>query len=99
MHKTVKILSILALLCCRLALLLVENKTPPKDNDTGTSSNTVFLLKLVDNNLYLYESNVILKSYDINPVVLPGEDILMLSNGVEVKNIAEADSIVENFDG
>ena len=99
MHRIIKYLLILALLCCISALLLLNKNTPQNDNDTLISSNAILSLRLVDNCLYLFESNEILKTYEINPLVLPSEDILMVSEGIIVKNVAEADLIVENFDG
>ena len=58
-----------------------------------------FYLKLYDNRLCLFENETVIKEYDINPSVLPSEDLYLLTKGIEVKDISEADSVAENFDG
>lgn len=58
-----------------------------------------FLLTISNNTLCLFDNNLIIKEYDVNISVLPSEDILLLTNGISVENVSEADSIAENFDG
>ncbi|MBQ1187241.1 MAG: hypothetical protein IIX54_06120 [Clostridia bacterium] len=61
--------------------------------------NSNFVLIIEDNTLCLKDNEMTVKKYETNISVLPSEDILILTNGIEVENIAEADSIAENFDG
>ena len=58
-----------------------------------------FVLIIEDNTLCLKDNETTVKKYETNISVLPIEDILILTNGIEVENISEADSIAENFDG
>lgn len=74
------------------------------DNQGNTSSSEInrqheFVLSISNNTLCLFDNNSIIKAYDVNLSVLPSEDILLLTNGISVENISEADSIAENFDG
>ena len=69
------------------------NKVIPKNDESS------FVLKLYDDELVLYENENIIKRYDVTISVLPSEDIFLLSNGIKVKDVAEADAVAENFDG
>lgn len=73
----------------------------PKDNDVSKSQtdNSDYVLKLQDSKVSLLKDDKIIKTYDIIPSLLPGEDILSLTKGIEVADIAQADSIAEDFDG
>lgn len=59
----------------------------------------VFIVKLTDSGVALFKNKEIVKIYDIQASVLPGEDILLLSKGVSVGSVEEADNLAENFDG
>ena len=73
-------------------MLSAQRRPPsPKENN---------LILIIDNDvLVLRENDHILKFYDVNISVLPSEDILLLSNGINVNSVSEADEIAENFDG
>ena len=73
-----------------------EQADTPKDISSIQDS---FELKLIDNEICLLNNKNIVKIYEVNPWVLPSEDILLLSEGIVVTSENEADSIAENFDG
>lgn len=101
MNFRIKTAIFLILLCSIVGILFLDNDKPA-DNITKIDTNSpqkILSLRLVDNDLFLFEDDRIIKSYEINAVVLPSDDILILTNGIEVKDISEADSIAENFDG
>ena len=73
-----------------------SQKTNINEPDVKKSN---FVLIIEDNTLCLKDNEMTVKKYETNISVLPSEDILILTNGIKVKNISEADSIAENFDG
>lgn len=90
---------LLAISLFLLPILSNEQDAPPSSSaESGTENNTL-TLKLYDNTLCLFENREIVKKYEVNPSVLPGEDLGILSRGITVKSIAEADSIAEDYDG
>lgn len=94
--KLKKILMPLILLTIFLSSCNSEQTQAPKD---VSSSSNILEIKLVDDKIKLLENDKTIKIYEINPLVLPPEDILLLSEGINVKDESEADSIAENFDG
>ena len=73
-----------------------------KNESTAPESSTIqnnYILKLVDDNLLLIYNEQIVKKYEINPKVLPSEDIKLLVDGINIENENQADLIAENFDG
>ena len=100
MYRFLKNFVILLILSSVILFSIPKNETCENINEISSPQKEDSLLLVIDNNtLVLYESENIIKSYDINLSVLPSDDILLLSNGIRVKNIAEADEIAENFDG
>ena len=73
------------------------NITSTKEPDV--SSYTEMKLTIFNNELCLIIGSSVSKKYDVDISVLPGEDILILKNGISVKTISEADSIAEDYDG
>ncbi len=71
------------------------------NNITNDSYDTkeYYIIKIVDSKVSLLKENIIIKSYDIQPSILPGEDIKILSEGIIVDSVSEADRIAEDFDG
>ncbi len=104
MHSLLKIRCMIITLLILITIILAtsNNDTSTRIHENEVSSaekEKSYMIKLLDSKVSLYESNTVIKEYDINPGLLPGEDILLLSNGIVVKSISEADSIAEDFDG
>lgn len=74
-----------------------------KNSDTKTkiesSAQDNYVLTIKDNTLCLLNNKELIKEYNVNISVLPGEDLKLLVEGIPVKNLSDADSIAENFDG
>lgn len=91
-----------ALLILSIIIVVSIPKKEIKDNVNKISAptETSDLCLIIENDcLILKKGKKIIKSYDVSISVLPSEDILLLSNGIEVKDVSEADEIAENFDG
>ncbi len=56
-------------------------------------------IRLSDMQVKLFKNGVAVKTYEIQPNLLPGEDILLLTDGIKVESVAEADLLAEDFDG
>lgn len=101
MTKKLKIrLFSLAFLILSAIVLLTqtpESSDSPKQN--AVTEQDILQVKLTDNGVVLIRNEEILKVYDIQPSILPGEDILLLREGISVDSESEADSLAENFDG
>ena len=101
MTKKLKIrLFSLAFLILSAVILLTQ--TPESSDSLGQNAVTeqdILQVKLTDNGVVLIRNEEILKVYDIQPSILPGEDILLLREGISVDSESEADSLAENFDG
>ena len=67
-------------------------------NEQELEKNSLVLI-IEDNTLCLKDNETTVKKYETNLSVLPSEDILILTKGIKVENISEADSVAENFDG
>ncbi len=84
-----------------LSIILSFSSCHEKVNNSSIESKVQekYILKIEDEKLCLLNNNVAIKEYDVNIAVLPGEDIKILLEGIMVEDIAEADSVAENFDG
>ncbi len=99
MKKQIK-LKILSILFIAGIFILSSCKSEQTQTPNDVSSTTsIFELKLIDNEVCLLSDKKTVKKYEINPRVLPSEDILLLTEGIIVKDENEADSVAENFDG
>ena len=59
-----------------------------------------YVLKEYENEIVLYENEKIIKKYnDVSVFSLPIRDRSDLENGISVKNEAEAELFIENYDG
>ena len=74
-----------------------ENAEVSFEKKVNNENNLILIIK--ENSLLLISEETIIKTYDINPSVLPGEDIYLLTKGITVSSISEADEVAENFDG
>lgn len=101
MAKNLKIrLFSLALLVISVVILLTDNtKCNIPAGEHRETSNEIYVVRLTDSGVALLKNEEIIKIYDIQPSVLPGEDILLLYEGISVNSVSEADSLAENFDG
>lgn len=101
MDKKLKIrLFSLALLVISVVILLTDNtKGNIPAGENRETSNEIYVVRLTDSGVALLKNEKIIKIYDIQPSVLPGEDILLLYEGISVNSVSEADSLAENFDG
>lgn len=101
MNRQLKLFYIMLILLC-ISLICIPKfgqQTVSDSKRINQSEEIRFYLRIYDNTLCLFENDTIIKKYDINPLVLPSDDIYLLTNGIEVKDISEADSVAENFDG
>ena len=101
MAKKLKIrLFSLALAVISVVILLTDNtKCNIPAGENRETSNEIYVVRLTDSGVALLKNEEIIKIYDIQPSVLPGEDILLLYEGISVNSVSEADSLAENFDG
>lgn len=99
--RRITVILLFCLLAISLFLLpLLSNEPTTEQSESSISSyDDTLTLKLFENELCLFKSGEIIKKYDINPAVLPGEDIKLLSDGIAVKTLAEADTVAEDYDG
>lgn len=100
MKNQIKLIMLL-LLTIVLGILTFTQKSDNSDenNSINTYTTNIFTLKIINNELCLQNNDKTVKKYEINPSVLPSEDIYLLTQGICVKDESEADSIAENFDG
>ncbi len=97
--RTVILGIILILSVAFLVICFLPKNENPNDTSSGTKISTEYIIKLHENDIVLFENEKIIKYYDINPSVLPGEDLTLLIKGITVNTVAEADKIAEDFDG
>ncbi|MEE0928375.1 MAG: hypothetical protein UIG59_04210 [Acutalibacteraceae bacterium] len=96
-----KIILISLLAAVLLIALVIDNsvKKGPESPSTDPVNETRYFVKIEDDSVCLVKNNDIIKTYEIDITLLPGDDILTLMQGIEVKNPAEADLLAEDFDG
>ena len=74
-----------------------------KSEETSKNNNVIpiceYSVQIKNNKIVLLENDKILKEYEINISLLPGEDLVLLSEGIKVNSIKEADKLAEDFDG
>ena len=102
MKKFIKALAVILILSSITVFSIPKSRTDENENvnEIAVPQKANNLILIIDNNvLVLLENDHILKFYDVNISVLPSEDILLLSNGINVNSVSEADEIAENFDG
>lgn len=100
MKNQIKIKFLLIILLLLFTSTLASCQNNDKQNAKSSSNaNNGYVLKLINNELFLINIDKAIKKYEINPMVLPSEDILLLIEGIKVEDEKEADSIAENFDG
>ena len=71
-----------------------RGKTVSKANTACT-----YCVKMVGNDICLFENNEVIKKYNIDANLLPGEDQLLLIEGIKVDSISDADLLAEDYDG
>ena len=98
MKNQTKFLLMLTVLLIIFIFSACQNSNEPTTKNSSNKENR-FELKLIEDELYLLNFNKTIKKYEINPNVLPSEDILVLIEGIKVKDEEEADLMAENFDG
>ena len=76
-----------------------DNQTNKVEVIPSKDTSVVYVLKSDNNKVFLYANDKICKTYEINPMLLPAEDIISLANGIRVASVKEADSLAEDFDG
>ena len=101
MKKFTKFISVILLLSSLIVISIPKTAENTKNTDININEeeNKTLCLKLDNETLVLFENEKIIKKYEISISVLPGDDIFLLTEGIIVSDITEADSIAENFDG
>ena len=98
MHSTVKTPLILTFISVFLVILLYTIVFFEKNSELPSESG--YYMKSLNNTVVLYKDDVIVKVYDgIVVDTLPIADRDLLSRGIHYKNLAEADSAAEDYDG
>ena len=77
--------------------ILINRSSSKTVSKISTANN--YCVKMVGSNIYLFENNEIIKKYDINVSLLPGQDQLRLIEGIKVSSISDADLLAEDYDG
>ncbi len=72
----------------------IEGDTYPK-----VKYETNYIIALENDKVVLKRNGTAIKEYDVNITLLPGEDILILTEGVSFETIGEADMFMEDYDG
>ncbi len=102
MSKNLKLkLSIFMLFAVLLCTLFTVNILPANKTfkETKQSSEIFeYTVTLKNNKIVLLENDNVYKEYSANPALLSGEDLVLLSSGIKVLSVAEADSLLEDFD-
>lgn len=99
MKNQIKFQLLLTILLIMFTLAACQNSNNEPTTNSSSNTENSFELKLIQDELFLLNSNKTIKKYEINPKVLPSEDILQLIEGIKVKDEEEADLLAENFDG
>ena len=100
MKRFIKALAVILILSSITVFSIPKSRTDENVNEIAVPQKANNLILIIDNDvLVLLENDHILKFYDVNISVLPSEDILLLTNGINVNSVSEADEIAENFDG
>lgn len=87
-------ITLIIILFFTFTILISRNRKSVSSQEERT-----YEIRLDNNIVYLFENNKKVKKYDIDITVLPGEDIEILLDGINVKSISEADIIAEDYDG
>lgn len=98
-RRTVILGLIFILLITFIVICFLPTNEKPDNTPSNIKTTTEYIVKLHENKIALFENEKIIKYYDINPTVLPGEDLSILVKGITVNTIAQADKIAEDFDG
>lgn len=98
MHSTVKTPLILTFITVFLVFLLYIIVFLVKTDQTPQQSG--YYMKSLENTVVLYKDDAIIKVYDgIILDTLPLADRDQLNKGIHYKNIADADTAAEDYDG
>lgn len=98
MHSTIKTPLILTFISVFFVVLLYTVVFFTKNTEIKDESG--YYMKSLNNTVVLYKDDVIVKVYDgIVVDTLPIADRDLLSRGVHYKNLAEADTAAEDYDG
>lgn len=81
-----------------LVTVIKDNTVKTEKNNIKVSENQ-YQIKLESGKIVLLENDKIIKEYNINTSILPGEDLITLSQGITVNSIEAADKLAEDFDG
>lgn len=70
------------------------------DSDIAPKVNveTIYRIELNNDKVVLMRDGALIKEYDVNISLLPGEDILILTKGVSFNSLGEADIFMEDYD-
>lgn len=86
------ILTILAIFIICLFITAYNDKPTIEEKEE-------YKLIVIDEKIRLLNIDKIIKTYDINLNVLPPTDIKKLYDGITVSSVAEAETIIEDYDG
>jgi len=74
-----------------------------EDNDKASSDSAVdtrYIVKYHNEQVCLIKNNSVIERFeDVNIELLPTEDRLLLEKGIIVSSVAEAHSLIEDYDG
>ena len=99
-NTVIRIVTVLIVLSCLFILFSVQSsKSEPIDLPQEKVESSRLYLKLYEDEVCLIKDDKIIKKYEIDITLLPGEDILSLTQGIEIATHAEADLLAEDFDG
>ena len=71
----------------------IDSNAAPK-----VSVETTYRIELNNDKIVLMRDNTLIKEYDVNISLLPGEDILILTEGVSFSSLREAEAFMEDYD-
>lgn len=91
----ISIISALLVICFILVFITNNNYKP----ETDEPDEKTYVIRINDDTVCLFENEKIIKKYNIDITVLPGEDIEILLKGINVDDVSEADMLAEDYDG
>lgn len=90
----VTLIILITTLCLTAFILTLKD-----NNQINEEVEKTYTVKIYENFVYLFENDKIIKQYDIDISVLPGDDIELLIKGIKVDSVSDADLIAEDYDG
>ena len=102
MNKKTTILVIITVISfiSTMSLLFFTNKNKYKTPSESSSLSPKYIIKYYEGEVTLFNNESVLERFDgVNFDLLPTEDKLLLEEGIVVSSIADAHSLIEDYDG